>query len=293
MPPPIRYPLPTLIALILAALLAWRGEIWTRAWRLEVAAQARRALEGPPVPRSSRPQVVAGPIIRRGLLLHDSTTLADRPKGPATGAVDRRMFVDIYDEWPDSKQPTHDRVGNRQPLGWIKASDLLPWNTRLVVRPPSGQLLVDGQAVAVGAVACPVIATRADAVEVATWAADHPWAETARRGWVPLADLPPEAWGRLDQPGRVAQPPPAGPGWRGRTRRDPPPRCPRPGSPEEIRSPRPTSPPRNPRSRRSSSTRRRPSRGRSTASPRPTPSHALMPAGRGLSFRFLPLTDLP
>jgi len=193
--PPIRYPLPSLVALILVAALAWRGEGWTRAWRAEVAAQARRALEGPPVPRSSRPQIVVGPIVRRGLLLRDSTPLADRPNGPTTGQIDRRMFVDIYDQWPDPRNPTHVRVGNRQPLGWISAPALLPWSTRLVVRPPSGRLIVDGGAVAVGSVACPVLNSRADAVQVATWTNDHPWEAVDRVGWVPLVDLPPEAWG--------------------------------------------------------------------------------------------------
>ena len=195
MPPPIRYPLPTLIALALAGLLAWRAEGWSRAWRAEVAAQARRALEGPPVLRSARPQVVAGPVVRRGLLLHDSTPLADRPRGPEAGRVDRRIFVDIYDEWPDAARPSHYRVGNRQPLGWVAAGELLPWSTRLVVRPPSGRLTIDGRPVEVGAVACPVVGARADAVEVATWDPQHPWERPGPRGWVPLADLPPSAWG--------------------------------------------------------------------------------------------------
>ena len=193
--PPIRYPLPSLIALTLVGLLTWRGEAWTRSWRAEIAARVRRAVDGPPVPRSNRPRVIAGPIIRRGLLLHDSTPVADRPRGPATGQIDRRMFVDVYDEWPDARAPSHLRVGNRQPLGWVAAPDLLPWSTRLVVRPLSGRLLVDGAPVEVGSVACPVLHWRADAVEVATWAPDQPWAVVGRRGWVPLVDLPVAAWG--------------------------------------------------------------------------------------------------
>lgn len=195
MPPPIRYPLPTLIALTIAGLLAWRAEAWTRAWRAEALAQARRALAGPPVPRSSRPQVVAGPIVRRGLLLHEGTRLADRPGGPETGQVDRRLFVDIYDEWPDAARPSHYRVGNRRPLGWIAAADLLPWDTRLVVRPPSGRLVLDGRDVAVGTLACPVLGVRGDAVEVATWDPDQPWGRPSRRGLIRLADLPADVWG--------------------------------------------------------------------------------------------------
>ena len=193
--PPIRYPLPSLIALILVALIAWRGEVWTRSWRAEIAARFDRALNGPPVPRSSGPQVVAGPVVRRGLLLRDGVAVADRPRGPATGTIERRMFVDLYDEWPNAATPTHYRVGNRQPLGWIDAAALLAWNTRLVVRPPSGRLSVDGKESEVGSVACPVLNWRADAVEVAIWSPDQPWAQVDQRGWIRLADLPPDAWG--------------------------------------------------------------------------------------------------
>ena len=193
--PPIRYPLPSLIALLLAALIAWRGEAWTRPWRAEIADRVGRAVNGPPVPRSNRPQVVAGPILRRGLLLRDGVLLADRPRGPTTGTIDRRMFVDIYDEWPDAKAPTFLRVGNRQPLGWIAAADLLPWNTRLVVRPPAGRLALNGAELATGPAACPVLNWRGDAVEVATWAADHPWEAVGGQGWVRLGELPAEAWG--------------------------------------------------------------------------------------------------
>ncbi len=193
--PPIRYPLPSALALTLALLLVWRGEAWTRAWRSEVASRVTRAVNGPPVPRSNRPMVVAGPIIRRGLLLRESTPVFDRPRGPETETIDRRMFVDLYDEWPDPRKPTHYRVGNRLPIGWVLADSLLPWTTRLVVRPPSGRLVVDGVEVEVGSVACPVLNWRADAVEVATWTRDRPWEAVDRQGWVRLEDLPAEAWG--------------------------------------------------------------------------------------------------
>ncbi len=195
MPPPIRYPLPTMIALLLAGLIAWRGEVWTRSWRAEIATRVERVVHGPPVPRSTRPQVVAGPIVRRGLLLRDGVPLADRPRGATTGTIDRRMFVDIYDEWPDATKPTFFRVGNRQPLGWIAAADLLPWNTRLVVRPTSGKLTIDGAEVTTGSTACPVLNWRSDAVEVVTWATDHPWETIGRRGWVRFDSLAADPWG--------------------------------------------------------------------------------------------------
>ena len=193
--PPIRYPLPSLIVLSLVALMAWRGEVWTRSWRAEIASTLDRVINGPPVPRSSGPRVVAGSIVSRGLLLRDGTPVSDRPRGAATGSIERRMFVDIYDEWPDAAKPSHYRVGNRQPLGWVDAAALLPWNTRLVIRPPSGRLTLDGREVEVGGVACPVLNWRDDAVEVATWAKAQPWAQVDHRGWVRLADLPPEVWG--------------------------------------------------------------------------------------------------
>jgi len=193
--PPIRYPLPTALALVIASLLIWRGEAWTRAWRLEVASRVGRAVNGPPVPRSSRPQVVAGPMIRRGLLLRDATPVLDRPRGSKTEIIDRRMFVDLYDEWPDAAKPSHYRVGNRSPIGWVAADSLLPWNTRLVVRPPSGRLILDGKEVQVGKVACPVLHWRSDAVELAIWSKEQPWETLGRRGWVRLADLPVDAWG--------------------------------------------------------------------------------------------------
>src|SRR6516165_9330253 len=100
MPPPIRYPLPTLVALVLLGLLVWRGEAWTRSMRSALAARLTRAVEGPPPPHSDHPQVVAGPIIRRALLLHDDVPVADWPGGPKSEAIRYRMFVDVYDVWP-------------------------------------------------------------------------------------------------------------------------------------------------------------------------------------------------
>ena len=132
--PPIRYPLPTLIALVLLALLFWRGEAWTRSFRSALAARLARAVEGPPIPHSDRPQVVAGPIIRRALLLRDDVPVADRPGGPPSETIRHRMFVDIYDVWPLQGAPEHYRVGNRRAIGWVRGADLLPWDTRLVIR---------------------------------------------------------------------------------------------------------------------------------------------------------------
>jgi hypothetical protein len=166
-----------------------------------MAARLKLSLEGPPVPNSPRPKVVAGPMTRRALLLHDETPATTRPNGPTAETIDRRMFVDVYDTWPSPGPVSHVRVGNRKAIGWVKADDVLEWDTRLVVRAPDGRLELgdspDGptRAVEVGNLALPVLAWTDKAVEVATWDPARPWSSVARRGWVRLDNLPPESWG--------------------------------------------------------------------------------------------------
>jgi hypothetical protein len=181
--PPIRYPLPMLVALVLLGLLLWRGEAWTRSLRAALTARLSRAVEGPPLPHSDRPQIVAGPITRRALLLHDDVPVADRPGGPLLETIRRRMFVDVYDVWPLSGDPTHYRVGNRRPLGWVNAADLLPWNTRLVIRRNGASPSL------------PVLGQSTDAVEVAVWDDDQPWSALGRREWIRASNLTPPSWG--------------------------------------------------------------------------------------------------
>lgn len=202
MPPPIRYPLPTLLALVALTLLLWRGEALTRSLRSTLSARLARVVEGPPIPHSDRPQVVAGPIVRKALLLHDDVTAAGRPGGPPSETIRRRMFVDIYDIWPLSGAPTHYRVGNRRPIGWVQSADLLPWDTRLVLRAPEGTLplsdtpsLVASAPVAVGRSSLPVLSWSTDAIRIAVWDPDHPWTELDRRAWVRQSSLPPTSWG--------------------------------------------------------------------------------------------------
>jgi hypothetical protein len=201
--PPIRYPLPTLLAVILGSLMVWRGAILTRTWRTEIVARAEELLKGPPVPNSPRPRVVAGPIKRRALLLRDKTPATTRPDGPIAETIDRRMFVDVYDTWSMSGPVSHVRVGNRGAIGWVKADDVLEWDTRLVIKAPGGKLaLADTaggatQTVEVGTVPLPVLAWTDAAVQVATWDPAQPWSKVARNGWVRSSDLAPEAWGVL------------------------------------------------------------------------------------------------
>ena len=200
--PPIRYPLPSLIALVVASLLAWQGVEWSRQWRLEMAARARRALEGPPVPSSPRPRVVAGPIVARALLLRDETPAASRPGGPTVETIDRRMFVNVYDTWPEPGPATSYRIGNRKPVGWVRAADVLPWETRLVIRAPAGLLTPSAKPgagppspIRAGTIPLPVLAWTDHAVEVAVWEPDRPWSAVDRRIWVASDDLPSSAWG--------------------------------------------------------------------------------------------------
>lgn len=188
MPPPIRYPLPTLVVLVLLALAAWRGERMTRSVRASLAARWSRAVEGPPIPSSTRPQVVAGPVVRKALLLHDDVAASSRPGGPPSDTIRVRMFTDIYDVWPLDGPPHFYRVGNRSPIGWVKADDLLPWDTRLVVRGP------DPTDPSVRSTR-PVLAWTADAVEVATWDESEPWTRVRQHTQIPLGRLRPDDWG--------------------------------------------------------------------------------------------------
>jgi len=201
-PPPIRYPLPTLIAIMAVALLAWRGDRWSRPWREAVATRWTRAVEGPPPGRSIEPKVVVDGIARRVLLLGDETPTAEVPGGPKGGAIGRRGWVDVYDIWPNRGEPTHFRVGVRRPIGWVEAADVIDWPTRLVIRAPGGRVSIADQPsmddvgpVEVGDVPMPVLQWSADAVRVATWKPGAPWSAVGRVGWVRSADLMSSAWG--------------------------------------------------------------------------------------------------
>jgi hypothetical protein len=203
MPPPIRYPLPTLIAVLLIGLVAWRGAGWLRIVSGAVSARWQRVVEGPPVPSSTSPMVVAGPIIRRGLILRDGAPVSSRPEAKPTGTITLRIFVDISDLWPLNGPTTHFRVGNRGLIGWVASADCLAWDTRLVIRAPGGRLSLarklDGPTVEVdaGSFPLPVTAWQASWVEVAVWRNDQPWSTVESRGWVDLARLPRSSVGVL------------------------------------------------------------------------------------------------
>jgi hypothetical protein len=194
--PPIRYPLPTLVVLASLGVLAWQGGDWIRGIRVAVAARWTRAVEGPPVPESKTPLVVAGPIIRRALLLRDGIPLSSRPDSSPEGTIGPRKVVGIYDTWPVAGTVEHLRVGNRSPIGWVSSKDCLAWDTRLVVRAPGGKLeladLPDASTstVEVGPAPLPITRWQDGWVRVADWDRQGPWSIVGRSGWVRLADLP-------------------------------------------------------------------------------------------------------
>jgi hypothetical protein len=96
---------------------------------------------------------------------------------------------------------SHVRVGNRKPIGWVPIKDVLRWNTRLVIQAPEGQLRLsetpDGIAkmVEVGRASLPVLGWTEKVVELAVWDSSGPWSKVARSGWVRRSELPADAWG--------------------------------------------------------------------------------------------------
>jgi hypothetical protein len=196
--PAIRYPLPTLVLVLLLGLVVWRGEAMTRPLRAALAERLNREIKGPDYPSSDKPQVIAGPIIRKGLLLHDETAVSETPVAPPSRSIRLRMFVEVFDVWPMAGEPTHYRVGNREPIGWVRAQDLLPWSTRLVVRSPEGIRDLSDKIPAlkaVGRATLPVLDGSRDPIGLAVWEPDRPWTQVARRAEVKIAVLSAEAWG--------------------------------------------------------------------------------------------------
>src|SRR5690606_33872079 len=123
-PPPTRYPLPTLALIALLGVLAWSGRAWIAAIGAPVRAGIDRVASGPPVPSSSAPQRLAGPIVRKVLLLREGVAATDLPDGSPVETINRRIFADVYDVWPLRGEPTHYRIGNRRPIGWVRAGDV-------------------------------------------------------------------------------------------------------------------------------------------------------------------------
>lgn len=203
-PPPIRYPLPTLVLLIAAGLALSYGERWSRPIRAAASERIRRLTEGPPVPASKVPRVESGAMVERVLLLRDEVPVSDKPGGTAIETLPRRQFLDVYDVWPLVDQPTHYRVGNRSPRGWVSASEVLPWSSRLVIKVPSGRIelrespdATTGLMIEAGQMALPVLRVKGEDVEVAVWDPRKPWSAVSRRGWFKAGSLASGSWGVL------------------------------------------------------------------------------------------------
>jgi len=197
-PPPIRYPLPTLVAAAIFGVVAWKGEALSRPWRASLATRWERAVEGPAFPHSDAPMTIAGPLVRRVLLMQDDVPSAETPGGAAAEMIRHRMIADVYDVWPLSGTPTHYRIGNRRPLGWVAAGAVLTWDTRLVAMAARRRLAMaaaPGGSVEVGEISTPIVEWRPGAVRVATWERGRPWSEVSKIEWVKDSDLPASAWG--------------------------------------------------------------------------------------------------
>ncbi|WP_169980406.1 hypothetical protein [Tautonia rosea] len=203
-PPPLRYPLPTIVILVVLTILGWRGRDWLAAASASVWAGIERLRSGPPFPESNEPIRVGGPILRKVLLLRDGVEATDVPEGKPVETISRRIFADVYDIWPLSGEPTHYRIGNRRPIGWVEAGVVLPWNTRLVLCPTGSSLTMradpgdrEVSPLSLDSVPFPVLDWSSEAVRVAVWEPSEPWSKVQRRGWIRIQDVPPETFGVL------------------------------------------------------------------------------------------------
>jgi hypothetical protein len=200
-PPPIRYPLPTLVALIALVLILRYAAVVTRPLQRALVARWTRVIEGPPVPSSTEPKVLAGPITRRVLLLKDGVVASVLPNGAPIETIGKRMFADIYDVWPLAGPRAFYRIGNRRPFGWVPAAAALPWDTRLTVSDPETSLSLASTAEESGSTSVklqkpsPVLAWTTTHIQVAVWDRERPWEAVERIGWVRASDVPESAWG--------------------------------------------------------------------------------------------------
>ncbi|WP_152050635.1 hypothetical protein [Tautonia marina] len=203
-PPPFRYPLPTIIVLVVLCLLVWRGNTWLATVTAPVWAGIDRIRSGPPFPESTEPMRVRGPIVRKVLLLKEGVEATDVPEGDPVETIRRRIFADVYDVWPSSGAPTHYRIGNRRPIGWVEAESVLPWETRLVLNPSGRSLRLrrdsgdeQGTLMDLGSVPLPVLDWNSEEVHVAVWDPSALWSKVEVTGWVRIEEVPSEAFGVL------------------------------------------------------------------------------------------------
>ena len=111
------------------------------------------------------------------------------------------MFVDIYDVRPLQGPPTHDRVGNRRPFGWVRRRPAALEHPaggsgrrgELQFRTPARAGRSRPAAPRPGIAARHRLDSRRRAGRRA--AQGHAWEEVDRRVWVRPSDLPPDRWG--------------------------------------------------------------------------------------------------
>jgi hypothetical protein len=200
-PPEIRYPLPTLIVLIGLILVARFAATATRPIRESIAARWTRVVEGPPVPSSTTPKVVAGPVVRRVLLLKDGLNATEKPGTTVAETISKRMFADVYDVWPLKGKPEFYRIGNRHPFGWLTSAEVLPWDTRLVVKlsgnevPRRSEVSARVSASGEGDAPCPVLGQENSQILVAVWDRDRPWELVEQVRSLGESELSSKSWG--------------------------------------------------------------------------------------------------
>lgn len=200
-PPPIRYPLFWIVGVVLLGIGCWTGRDLIGRARAALNERWIRVVEGPPVPSSTEPKTIEGPIVARALLLHEGIEARDRPDGRPIETIRRRMFADVYDVWPLTGEPNFLRIGNRRPFGWVTAQEALAWNSRLTLRLSRSEVALSDQPnhresrpISIGPEPLPVLAWNGPSVQVATWKPDQPWEGLDQRGWLDTASISADSW---------------------------------------------------------------------------------------------------
>ncbi len=189
--PHVPYPLPTLLAVTVLGTATVLGanhiqHVWDQLkHKVEVVMTDQ-------VPTEADPALVKAPVPRKGLLLRDDVPATERPDGGAVVTIGLRRIVEVLNVWPPRGETTHYRIQVGKNTGWVKADDVLIWDTRLVVRVPGAGLPSHDGTIAGGGPPLPITAIDAQAgtVTLVEWDPQGPWRAMKRRLTVKLADVP-------------------------------------------------------------------------------------------------------